>query len=592
MNAFEKLTIIVDAITEAHDDFIKGSSFIQLPKMYDHILKAYLKVTNSQEGLIFIFDKPANTIRLVVSACSNPILQNQIDDYFKKIETGDSHWTNFQETLFNRLIQSQKTVVDESVLSPNELLPEMLIRNYLGIPLISQNKILGVVYLFNMMDPYEQMTLSHMIALHQSCIIMAVGYHMEQMNKEALRLMKIKDEMLDMYLNKLEKQNIELAQAKKAADFANQAKSVFITNLGHEFRTPLTTIMGTTELLLLSPLNEKQTKSAQTIYSSAELLLALMNDLLDISKIEAGEMKMEFIPIDLPQLIEEVASLFTLKAYQKDIEFNVSLDPKIPTLIQGDPVRIRQVLLNLLGNAFKFTNQGYVMLTILLQKNDRIRFEIKDTGIGISADGKEKLFKKFSQLDTSTSRKFGGTGLGLAISKQLVELMDGTIGYSSEENAGSTFWFELPLKGSPKPIKDVTEEMNNLLKDTSVCIVSLHEVSRNLIAFYLQNTPVVVKTCKDLSQFCDILMEKGSQENQREFVIIDCKMIFSNQIKLWGLIKQLLRTHEVKVIILASEQEALSEKINVLQEFSPIILPKPFLQKDLIHILIKKEPQA
>lgn len=271
---------------------------------------------------------------------------------------------------------------------------------------------------------------------------------MKKQNKEALKLMKVKDEILEIYLNRLEKQNLELAQAKKEADLANQAKSTFLTNLSHELRTPLTTIMGTTELLLLSNLTEKQTKSAKIIYSSAELLLNLMNDFLDISKIEAGEMKVESIPTDLPSLIQDVASLFTPKSVQKNIEFQIFLDPQLPTMILADPVRFRQVLLNFLGNAFKFTEKGYVKLSVTRKEHDNhpfVCFEVEDTGIGIPEAGKEKLFKRFSQVNSTIARKSGGAGLGLSISKQIVELMKGTIGYKTEENKGSTFWFEIPL---------------------------------------------------------------------------------------------------------------------------------------------------
>ena len=312
-----------------------------------------------------------------------------------------------------------------------------------------------------------------------------------------------------------------LEAARDTALAAAELKSQFVANVSHEIRTPMNGIMGMTQLLLGSPLTARQMEYAKTIAQSAEALLGVINDLLDFSKIEAGKLTLENIDFDLPGLLRDVIELHRPRADAKGLALVLETDTGLPGWVKGDPLRVRQILLNLTDNAIKFTQRGEVRVRAEAQADGRVRISVKDTGIGMSETARGRIFKAFAQADGTVSRKYGGTGLGLSICRQLAELMGGELGVESAPDQGSTFHLTLPLPAIPAPPAGAVEDAPLVTRFPGVTVLVAEDnpVNQKLIHFMLDNLGVTVKTAEDGR----IAYDKLANETV-DLVLMDCQM--------------------------------------------------------------------
>jgi PAS domain S-box-containing protein len=327
--------------------------------------------------------------------------------------------------------------------------------------------------------------------------------------------LKASEQRLKDDAQELEQKNEELEKALSAARESTRLKSRFLANMSHEIRTPMNGVLGMTDFLLGTALDSEQQEYAESIKRSADSLLAVMNDILDLSRIEAGKLRLDHVDFSLPSSIAETSSMFALQARAKGLDFVSSIAPGLPEVAVGDPGRLRQVLTNLLGNAIKFTEQGEVGLKaeILSQTREEIqlRFTVWDSGIGIPLGEQERLFDTFTQVDESNTRKYGGTGLGLAISKQLVELLGGEIGLESEPGSGSKFWFTCTFGKSTKP--DIARTRPKAIAPLRPTLTSRVTAAKSQTGT-AQRSPATAQTTP-LEASMRILLAEDNEINQR-----------------------------------------------------------------------------
>ena len=489
--------------------------------VFDELLQVLLQATESQFGFIGEVQYDDETPYLKLSAISNVAWNEEVRALYRKIASGGFELHNL-DTLIGAVLRDQTPVITNSPASDPRSggIPpgHPALESFMGLPFFGNDRLLGMVGVANRADGFDQDVAEFLEPLLGACSCVVEGCRMHRRRRQTER---------------------DLCAARDAAEAANRAKSDFLAAMSHEIRTPMTAILGFADILIDSNADSQTLDAAQTISSNGRYLLDLINDILDLSKIEAGKFEVEILPSSPTQIVSEVATLMRIRATKKNVPLEIEFEAGLPETVNTDPRALKQILINLVGNAIKFTNNGKVRLHSSWQADSStsgvLKFQVVDEGIGMTPAQIAKLFKPFAQADSSTSRRFGGTGLGLTISKRLVEALGGEIKVTSSPGKGSTFAATIAAPLAAGPAQDSssphvragersTRTRKNPLDGCRILLAEDGFDNQRIISFILQKAGATVVIAENGRIAVDLATSAIQEKRPFDAILMDLQM--------------------------------------------------------------------